>query len=431
MNDAKPAGAPGQAARLGAVALVAGVLSGGSLLSDLLQARDGPLSNLPPQGKARAQSLAENVLRHLGRIDTILDQFLDKSPPDRVLNILRVAAAELLVDGIAPHAVVDGAVRMAKAGKKTGHLSGLVNAVARKVALEGPQIWADLEPQTLPDWLRAPMLAAFGAAATLDIEAAHERGAKLDLTLRESTQADHWAAALVQAGQEVTILPTGSLRLNKPGQISALPGYSEGAWWVQDAAAAIPARMLGDVRGLNVLDLCAAPGGKTMQLAAFGADVTALDVSKNRLKRLEDNLTRTKLGAKVIAADAVRWQAPEKYDAILLDAPCSASGTIRRHPDMPFVKDRTDLAELRKLQSILLDRALGWLKPGGKLIYCTCSLLPEEGEAQVGAHALTPVDAGDFGLRPEWVTNNQLRLRPDYWPDLGGMDGFFAAIVSP
>ncbi len=430
MNDPKPSGAPGQAARLGAVALVAGILTGGSLLSDLLQARDGPLSNLPPQGKARAQSLAENVLRHLGRIDTILEQFLDKSPPERVLNILRVAAAELLVDGIAPHAVVDGAVRMAKAGKKTGHLSGLVNAVARKVVVEGPHIWADLEPQSLPDWLRAPILAAYSDAATLGIEAAHERGAMLDLTLRDSAQTDHWVAALVQAGQDVTVLPSGSLRLSKPGQISTLAGYAEGAWWVQDAAAAIPARMMGDVRGLNVLDLCAAPGGKTMQLAAAGADVTAVDVSKNRLKRLEENLKRTALTAKIIAADAVRWQPNEKFDAILLDAPCSASGTIRRHPDMPFVKDRTDLAALKKLQSILLERALNWLNPDGKLIYCTCSLLPEEGEAQVAGHNLLSIDSVPLGLQPEWVANNQLRLRPDFWPELDGMDGFFAAIVQ-
>ncbi len=431
MNDAKPAGAPGQAARLGAVALVGGVLAGSSLLSDLLQARDDPLNNLPPQGKARAQSLAENVLRHLGRIDTILDQFLDRSPPERVLNILRVATAELLLDGIAAHAAVDGAVRMAKAGSKTGRLSGLVNAVARKVVVEGANIWADLEPQTLPDWLRLPMQSAYGEKAVLGIEAAHERGANLDLTLRDPAQTDRWRAALAQVGQDVTILPTGSLRLVKPGQVSALPGYAEGAWWVQDAAAAIPARLLGDVRDANVLDLCAAPGGKTMQLASFGAQVTALDVSKNRLKRLEENLKRTGLAARIIAADAVRWQTPEKFDAILLDAPCSASGTIRRHPDMPFVKDRTDLAELKKLQSILLVRALGWLKPGGNLVYCTCSLLPEEGEAQVAGLTLSPIDAANIGLQPEWVANSQLRLRPDYWPELGGMDGFFAAIVSP
>lgn len=426
----KPAGAPGQAARLGAVALVAGVLTGGSLLSDLTIARDGPLAALPPQARARAQSLAENVLRHLGRIDTILHQFLDRAPPDRVLNILRVATAELLVDGISPHAAVDGAVRMAKAGKNTGHLSGLVNAVARKAGVQGPHIWRDLAPQALPDWLRDPLIAAYGEAATTAIEAAHERGAPLDLTLRDPAQAARWQAELQAAGHQVAVLPTGSLRIARPGQVSAMPGYAEGAWWVQDAAAAIPVRLLGDVRGLRVLDLCAAPGGKTMQLAAAAAEVTALDVSKTRLKRLEENLGRTGLTARVIAADAVRWQPDQRFDAILLDAPCSASGTIRRHPDMPFVKGRTDLADLKKLQSILLERALGWLNPGGRLVFCTCSLLPEEGEAQVAASTLLAVDTAALGLAPDWGGSGRLRLRPDYWPDAGGMDGFFAAIVQ-
>ncbi len=433
MNNAKSdkaAGAPGQAARLGAVALVAGVLTGGSMLSDLTDARDGPLQALPPQAKARAQSLAEITLRYLGRIDIVLDQFLDKSPPDRVLNILRVATAELLADGIAPHAAVDGAVRMVQASRKIGHMSGLVNAVARKVAIEGPHIWPDLSAQTLPEWLRVPMLEAYGDAPVLQIEAAHEKGAALDLTLKDGAQSDRWEAALRDAGQDVVRLPTGSLRVTKPGQVSALPGYSDGAWWVQDAAAAIPARMLGDVRGLRVLDLCAAPGGKTMQLAAAGADVTAVDVSKFRLKRLDENLQRTGLTVRIVAADAVRWQPDAPFDAILLDAPCSASGTIRRHPDMPFLKAWDSLSELLKLQSILLERALGWLMAGGKLVYCTCSLLPSEGEMQIVGHDVVPLDAGVLGLQSGWQTDGILRLRPDFWADIGGMDGFFAAALQ-
>jgi 16S rRNA (cytosine967-C5)-methyltransferase len=234
------------------------------------------------------------------------------------------------------------------------------------------------------------------------------------------------------------VLPTGSLRLARPGQISALPGFAEGAWWVQDAAAALPARMLGEVAGREVLDLCAAPGGKTLQLAAAGARVTALDASEPRLGRLRENLARTGLGAEIVVADALAWQPGRQFDAILVDAPCSATGTIRRHPDLPHIRRPTDLAALTELQARLLARAWHWLAPGGRIVFCTCSLLPAEGEDQVArflaAHADASVvrpDPTALGIAPGWIdAAGGLRLRPDYWPERGGMDGFHATALT-
>ncbi len=232
---------------------------------------------------------------------------------------------------------------------------------------------------------------------------------------------------------EGVMLPTGSLRLSDPGQVTGLPGYANGQWWVQDAAAAMAVRLLAPPQGERVLDLCAAPGGKTLQLADAGAKVTALDISGPRMARVAENLARMGLTADLVVADAMQWQPDAPYDAILLDAPCSASGTLRRHPDLPFIKDGSDLPDLIALQAALLDRALGWLAPGGRLVFVTCSLLPDEGEAQLaGALARHPglvVDPVAFeGISPEWVTEaGGLRLRPDYWADQGGMDGFFMA----
>ncbi len=420
--------APGMAPRLAAAQLLHGVLQDGKMLSDLVNGKDSPLRDLPPGGRARAQSLATATLRNLGPIDVVLDQFLQKSPPLKVRNALRLAACELLVDGVAPHAAVDAAVRQVRASRKTAHMAGLTNAVARRVAEHGPEIWADMDPQELPVWMSAPMERAYGEEALRAIEAAHAKGAPLDLTPKDAARAGELAQTL---GAE--LLPTGSLRLHKPAQVSALAGYDSGDWWVQDAAAAMPARVLGDVAGKRVLDLCAAPGGKTMQLAAGGADVTAVDVSKERLKRVSENLERTGLAADIIAADAVRWSPSEPFDAILLDAPCSATGTIRRHPDLPFAKSG-EMKKLLQLQGKLLDRAYDWLKPGGKMVYCTCSLLPAEGEGQMARFLERHKDARQIpvaDLPEDWVDEyGGMRLRPDFWAERGGMDGFYAAVIE-
>jgi 16S rRNA (cytosine967-C5)-methyltransferase len=415
----------GLAARRAALAALAGVLGQGQMLAPLLAAADGPLAGLHPADRARAQRLTGAVLRQIDPVDRVLAPHLNRLPPLAVRNILRLAVVELALDPGAAHGIVNDAVTLARAGKKTATMAGLVNAVLRKVAAT-PGLLAGDKPQRLPPWLRKRLVEAWGPAAVAGMEAVQARAPVIDLTAK--------TAGLVLEGAEV--LPTGSLRLQPGVQVTALPGYETGEFWVQDAAAALAAPCLGPVAGQRVLDLCAAPGGKTLQLAAAGAEVTALDISSPRLERLGENLARTGLSATVIAADALHWQPEAPFDAILLDAPCSATGTIRRHPDLPFVKDGRDLPALVALQAALLDRALDWLAPGGRLVFCTCSILPEEGEGQLAAaltrHPGLRVIRPDLpGLDPGWITDQGgLRLRPDDWADRGGMDGFFIACVT-
>ena len=412
--------AEGLTARRAVLALLDGVLDKGVSLAEQ---GDAPLAGLSAGDRARAQRLASAVLRQAEPIDRMLGAHLHKEPPLAVLNILRLAVTEL-AEGGAAHGVVNSAVELARRDKTTQGLAGLVNAVLRKfpppVVIEGPV-------QRLPGWLRQALVARYGKVAVGKMEEVQSRTPVVDLTLRRGTAADSLS------GGEV--LPTGSLRLTAGGQISALPGFAEGAFWVQDAAAALAVRMLGDVTGLSVLDLCAAPGGKTLQLADGGAEVTALDISGPRLVRLQENLARTGLRAKIVTADALQWAPPAPYDAILLDAPCSATGTIRRHPDLPFLRQPSDIAGLVELQARLLDRALGWLKPGGRLVYCTCSLLQDEGEGQIAAALLRHPNLVMLrpeiaGIDPAWMGARGLRLRPDYWAETGGMDGFFMACLQ-
>lgn len=403
--------AEGVTARATAVAILDGVLGEGRMLSDFSG------DHLPPADRARALRLAETTLRHLDPADRLLEKHLRKSPPLTVRNTLRLAVVER-AQGAPAHGVVNAAVEITRqGGKRSAHLTGLVNAILR--ALPDP---VTLPVQKLPRWLRQPLVHSFGRDITTAIEAVQAQEPPLDLTLRPGFP-----------HPEDELLPTGSLRLHAPGQLSALPGYAEGGWWVQDAAAALPAKLLQPQPGERILDLCAAPGGKTLQLAAAGAHVTALDISAPRLARLQANLARTGLSATLVTADALHWQPEAPFDAILLDAPCSATGTIRRHPDLPFVKDGSELPSLTTLQSQLIDRALTWLKPGGRLVFSTCSLLPEEGEAQLTAalarHPNLTVERPDLpGIESQWWTpEGALRLRPDYWADKGGMDGFFLA----
>ncbi|MEX1235780.1 MAG: transcription antitermination factor NusB [Roseovarius sp.] len=394
-------------------------------MSDLLAT--GALDRLDAPGRARAQRLATQTLRGIERADRILAKHLRKPPPLTVMNILRLGTVELCLGGDA-HGVVNECVTMTASHKRFAKLKGLVNAVLRKAAADGPAEWAILRVPHLPKWLRAPLSEAYGAKAVAGFEAAHFAGAPLDLTAK----GDPAKLAELVGG---TVLPTGSVRIMEAGQVSALPGYEAGDWWVQDAAAAIPAKLLKAAPGEAVLDMCAAPGGKTLQLAATGADVTALDISDARMARVRENLGRTGLGAHLVSGDALTHEG--SYDAILLDAPCSATGTIRRHPDLPHARDGSEIGDLIALQAAMLDRALSLLKPGGRLLYCTCSLLPDEGECQVDEalvrHPGLTVDRGALdmpGLDPAWITaEGGLRLRPDYWPERGGMDGFYMALL--
>jgi 16S rRNA (cytosine967-C5)-methyltransferase len=412
----------GLAARAAALGLLSAIMEEGQTMAQVLAAPAGPLKALPPQERARAQRLALQVIRLMEPVDRLLEPHLRKSPPLAVMNILRLAVTELH-EGAAAHGVVNAAVELARKSKRSTPMAGLINAVLRKVpegaALAGPA-------QRMPRWLRQPLVHVYGREVVAAIEAVQAKAPPLDVTPHGVT---------LPKGE---VLPTGSLRLSEPSQVSTLPGFAEGQWWVQDAAAALAAPLLAAKAGEAVLDLCAAPGGKCLQLAATGAEVTALDISAPRLARLQENLARTGLSAKIVTADALHWQPEGRFDAILLDAPCSATGTIRRHPELPFLKDGSELAELTALQAALLDRALGWLKPGGRLVYCTCSLLPEEGEAQITAalarHAGLRVERPNLaGIDEAWITpEGGLRLRPDYWAETGGMDGFFMArLVAP
>ena len=417
--------APQSSPRRAAHHLLDRITGEGRLMAELLAM--GALDRLEPADRARAQRLALDTLRGMERADRLLERHLRKNPPLTVRNMLRLATVEICMGGDA-HGVVNEAVQIVGQDKRTGALKGLVNAVLRKIAAEGPAAWSKLRVPRLPKWLRAPLVEAYGAAVVAEMEAVQFATPPLDLTAR----LDPVALAADVGG---LLLPTGSVRLGAAGQVTALPGYDSGAWWVQDAAAAIPARVLAAQPGERVLDMCAAPGGKTMQLAAAGAEVTALDLSETRMARVAANLERTGLQARLVVGDALEHEG--QYDAILLDAPCSATGTIRRHPDLPHAKDGSDFRDLFDLQARMLDHALGLLKPGGRLVYCTCSLLPDEGEVQVDEalerHDGLRVDPDALnlpGIDKDWITSEGgLRLRPDFWADQGGMDGFYIACL--
>lgn len=417
----KPASSP----RATAVHLLDQVLGEGRLMSDLLAG--GAVQALPPADRARAQRLAGDTLRGLDRADRLLAKHLRKPPPLLVRNVLRAATVELALGGDA-HGVVNEAVKIVGAHPRHNRLKGLVNAVLRKIVDEAPRKWNDLRQPALPGWLRAPLVEAWGKGPVAAMERAHFAGAPLDLTVK--SEADAWAERL--GG---TVLPTGSVRVFDAPQVSTLPGFEAGAWWVQDAAAALPVQVLAPQQGERVLDLCAAPGGKTLQLASMGAQVTALDLSERRMVRVTENLARTRLTAECVVGDALEHRG--QYDAILCDAPCSATGTIRRHPDLPHAKDGTEFGALIELQAAMIDHALTLLRPGGRLVFCTCSLLPDEGECQVDAalvrHPGLTVDRAALdlpGVDAAWITEEGgLRLRPDHWADLGGMDGFYIACL--
>ncbi len=350
-----------------------------------------------PRDRAAAHRLAATVLRRAGTLDAVLEPHLKRAPPDAVRLILRLGAAQLLLLDTPPHAAVATSVELARA-QKLAPFAGLVNAVLRRVSESGAAAMKDLDSPRLdtPQWLWASWGAEARAIAT-----AHQQEAPLDLTVLPGRP--------IPGGGEV--LAGGSVRMPTGTRVTDLPGLEAGDFWVQDAAAAIPARLLAAQPGELVADLCAAPGGKTAQLAAAGARVFAVESNEKRLPRLRENLARLKLSAEIIHADALTWQPPEKLDAVLLDAPCSATGTIRRHPDLPHIKRATDLAALAAAQDTLIQAACGMLKPGGRLVYAVCSLQPEEGPQRV-----------ETAVRAGLLLEETIRTTPAM-----GMDGFFVA----
>jgi 16S rRNA (cytosine967-C5)-methyltransferase len=433
-----PEAAPGIAARRIAADILDGVLRRSRSLDEQLdgaQVHPG-LVGLADRDRALTRRIVATALRRLGTLRHLLGLYLERGLPaeaPRAETALLIGAAQILWLDVPDHAAVDLAVRVAQADRHAVHFSGLVNAVLRRIARDGAQRLAEIDTATLdtPEWLMARWIKTFGAETARAIAAANSNEPALDLTLK--SDAESWATRL--RGQ---VLPTGSVRMIAHGAVTLLPGFSEGAWWVQDAAAALPTRLFGDVRGMRVADLCAAPGGKTAQLALAGANVTAVDRAPARLNRLRDNLARVGLSAELVCADVTEWQT-EPFDMVLLDAPCSSTGTIRRHPDIPWLKHETDIAKLVALQQRLLERAVALTKPGGTLVYCTCSLEPEEGIAPITSLLATssglrrrPVTADEvFGLAELISPDGDLRTLPCHLPNadsrLAGLDGFYAA----
>lgn len=382
------------------------------------------LAALEPRDRAFARALVMATLRWLGPIDTALQARLKKAPPERIVNVLRLGAAQLLVLKTPAHAAVGATVDLAAAQKGGAALKGLVNAVLRGLTREPPNL--DDPDLMAPTWLAARWRAAYGPDNAAAIAALIGAEPATDVT----PKAD---AADLGSALEAQPLPGGSLRVGLKGEVSAWPGFAEGRWWVQDASAAVPARLLGVKPGETALDMCAAPGGKTLQLAEAGAKVTALDRSAGRIKRVSENLARTGLTAEVVVADGADWTDGRTFDAVLLDAPCSATGTFRRHPDMLWVASPADIPKLSSVQTRLLASAAKRVKPGGRLVYCVCSLELEEGEGQVATFlsrhpdfALEPMTPGEGGAPEASLrADGTLRILPHH--RAGGTDGFYVA----
>ncbi len=430
----KSAEKPGLKARRAAISLLQGVTLDQRPLDQLLET-DAEFGQLEGRDRSFAHALAATSLRHGGEINGILARFLSKPLPrssGMAVDILTTAVAQLLFMDVSAHAAIDLAVDLAKQDRKAQHFSGLINAVLRKTATEGKTALATLNGPRLntPDWLWQQWVSAYGEDVAIEIARSHLTEAPLDISVRGKPEP--WAQAL---GGE--LLATGSIRLTLADQsLIELPGFKEGEWWVQDAASALPVKLLGDIKGKTVLDLCAAPGGKTAQLASLEAIVTAVDDSISRTNRMRENLQRLDFKIDMVLADVMSLPTATLYDAVLLDAPCSATGTIRRHPDLVYLKSSEQLNALVELQQKMLNHAAQLVKPGGQLVYCTCSLSPLEGERQVfkflRAHdnfELVPIVPSELGGQNQFVTPAGLmRCLPHMKIGANtGLDGFFAA----
>jgi 16S rRNA (cytosine967-C5)-methyltransferase len=439
---ALPSEVPGLAARRIAADILDGVLHKHRTLDEQLDgaAAHPGLKNLSDRDRALMRRLVATILRRLGTLGHVLSRLLDRGVPTdapRAQSALLIGAAQILWMDVPDHAAVDLSVRLVQSDRRAAKYAGLVNAVLRRCAREGQPLIEEVKSQTLdvPPWLMARWSAHYGDSIARDIATAIGQEPSLDITVK--SEPEPWAIRL-----HGETLPTGSVRTLLQGSVTMLPGFSEGHWWVQDAAAALPARLFGDVTGKAIIDLCAAPGGKTAQLVQAGARVTAIDRSPNRMARLRDNLARLSLDAELVIADGADWldrNHAGSYDGILIDAPCTSTGTIRRHPDVGWLRQESDIAPLAAAQKRLLQKSVALLNPGGMLIYCTCSLEPEEGEQTVSALLASdptmrrlPIEASEVAGLGEIVTaDGDLRTLPCHLPHrdprLGGLDGFYAA----
>ena len=443
---ALPSEVPGLAARRIAADILDGVLHKHRTLDDQLDgaAAHPGLKTLPDRDRALMRRLVATILRRLGTLGHVLSRLLDRGIPTdapRAQSALLIGAAQILWMDVPDHAAVDLSVRLVQSDRRAAKYAGLVNAVLRRCAREGQALIDEVKSQTLdvPPWLLSRWIAHYGETVARDIALAISHEPSLDITVK--SDAAQWASRL-----HGETLPTGSVRTLLQGSVTMLPGFAEGQWWVQDAAASLPARLFGDIAGKNIADLCAAPGGKTAQLALAGARVTAVDRSPNRMARLRDNFVRLALETEAVVADAGEWQGGNQggnngggFDGILVDAPCTSTGTIRRHPDVAWLRQEVDIGALVSLQKRLLEKAVTLLRPGGTLVYCTCSLEPEEGEQAISGLLATepavrraPIEAGEVsGLGEILTAEGDLRTLPCHLPHpdprLGGLDGFYAA----
>lgn len=425
---------PGVPARAAALDILRAVRKGESLEEACDGARGFAVLEGPDRGFARL--LATTVLRRMGTLDAIYEPDLDrelKPEQEELRAMLQLCAAQLILLDTPIHAVASTMVEVAKTRRDTEGYAGLVNVLCRRIADKGATRMAG-QPARIdtPGWLWRRLERAYGPDMARAIAEAHRGEPPLDLTMCDPAEAEAWAGHL-----EATPIGPRTLRRAVGGRIEALPGYNEGAWWVQDLAATLPVALFGDVAGKTVYDLCAAPGGKTMQLAASGAHVTAVDASKARLERLADNLRRTRLDAHILHEDVLAWQPNERADLVLLDAPCTATGTIRRNPDLLWSKGEENLNALQNLQDHMLDEASRMVKPGGLLVFSTCSLLPEEGEARIAAAlarhpglSRLPIDPARIGGLPVINKDGDIRALPSIMTSAGGMDGFFASVLQ-
>lgn len=432
---------PGLQARQTATKLLAAIVDRQTSLDGLTDPVNGnpafrDLSG-PDQALVKAMLLA--TLRHLPLIEAFIRRLVDKPLPDgarALAHVLHIAAAQILYLDIPDHAAVDIAVEQARRDPRNRRFAPLVNAVLRRMAREKSQIMPELRSTIVsaPDWFAERLRAAYGDQ-TDAILAAHATEPAIDLTVKSDPAG--WADRLGGL-----VLPTGSVRLSQiDGPITALPGFAEGEWWVQDAAATIPARLFGDIANHRIADLCAAPGGKTAQLATAGAIVTAVDLSKNRLKRLLENMDRLQLNVEILQADVLKLQIDKPFDGVLLDAPCSSTGTARRHPDIPWTKSPADIDKLAGLQEQMLLKAMTLVRPGGRVVFSNCSLDPQEGEEMIQRVldsrpdiARSPIEPAALpGLEEAITARGEIRTTPAMLandnPRLAGLDGFFASVL--
>ena len=425
--------------RIAALNVLKDILEEDCFLQDVIDKRIWEQDvKMQPRDRAFVRALVATVLRRLGQIDALINHCIDRPLPEkasRVKGILQLGIAQMFFLETPPHAAVNTSVDMASIVGCTPYKK-LINAVLRRLGREGNKLVESQDAARLntPDWLWESWSKAYGEENCRKIAERHLEEAPIDISVKESESLEKWAIEL-----DAEKLPNGSLRLKSTsGQITELVGFSEGAWWVQSVAASLPVLLFGDIKGKNIADLCAAPGGKTSQLAALGANVSAMDSSGHRLKRLNQNLDRLQMKAKVIAADATRWTLKSAgaapFDGVLIDAPCSSTGTIRRHPDVARIKTEKDVKSLMKIQKKLLKSAVNMVGSGGIVIYCVCSIQPEEGEGiikQAIAEGLPvermPLTAEEFPNLVEMIAKDgSLRSLPFNFSEYGGADGFYA-----